>query len=89
MPPHLSKYKTFRGVKRVREKIKARHLRAAYQIFAKRRDKNALFQKYASKDLALRLTQRGKTWKRKNISMIGENILNKEDVIKAEFESRV
>lgn len=58
--------------KRVLEKKKARHLLAAYKIFAKRRDQNQTFERYARKNLALRLSVRGKTWKRKNISLIGK-----------------
>lgn len=47
---------------------------AAYTAFAKRRDRNQIFEKYARKNLALRLSQRGKSWKHKNISLIQNKV---------------
>jgi hypothetical protein len=89
LPEHLNKAKGLSGYKRIQQKRLTRHLRAAYLIFAKQRDKHALFQQYIRRKWVLSLAQRGKTWRRKNISIIGKNILEKESIIKQEFESRI
>ena len=59
LPRHMEKYKDMRGSRRVLEKRKARHLRAAYAIFTKRKDRDQAYQSYARKQLALKLTRRG------------------------------
>ena len=63
-----------RGYKRILEKRKARHLRAAYLIFAKRKDKDQAYSNYAQKELALKLSQRGKSWKRKNMGILNSRL---------------
>ena len=75
LPKHLTNPKNLRGYKRVIEKRKARHLRAAYTIFSKRRDKNQAFEEYSRKELSRKLTKRGKTWKQRNLSLIGDSLL--------------
>lgn len=80
--PHMVKSKGLRRVRRVREKIKERHLRAAYVVFAKKRDKDIAFARYARKNLALRLAGRGRTYKKKNTALMRGDLLVHEDVIK-------
>ena len=62
------------GYKRILEKRKARQLRAAYLIFAKRKDRDQAYQKYAQKQLALKLSQRGRSWKMKNLSILDSKL---------------
>jgi phage antirepressor YoqD-like protein len=67
----MNKSLNLKGYKRIKQKRLTRRLRAAYLIFAKQRDKNIIFQQYVNKNLVLRLARRGKTWRRKNMSIIG------------------
>lgn len=73
----MVKSKGMRSVRRVAQKKKERHLRALYQAFAKRRDRDIIYGKYARKNLVARLAQRGQKWKRKNVTLMGKNIENK------------
>lgn len=73
----MMKYRTMSGYKRVLEKRKARHLRAAYVLFSKRRDKIQAYNSYANKELALKLTRRGKSWRRRNMNIVKDDLLSK------------
>lgn len=57
-------------------------MRAAYVVFAKRRDKDIAYKSLARKNLLLRLSKRGVTWKRRNSSIMGGQLLQHEDLIK-------
>ena len=70
VPKYMIKHKGMTGYKRIIEKRKARQLRAAYLIFAKRKDRDQTYQKYAQKELARKLRERGRSWKMKNISIL-------------------
>jgi hypothetical protein len=81
--------KGLRRVRRVLEKKKARRIRAAYQIFARQRDKKIAFQKYISQNQQLRLEQRGRIWRRRNMASIGDNMAEAEEIIKQQFQKRI
>ena len=78
----MTNNKRLRGYKRILEKRKARHLKAAFTIFAKRRDKNQAYEEYARKELARKLTKRGENWKNRNLGVIGNSLEENETVIK-------
>ena len=63
-----------RSNRRVAQKKKERHLRVLYQAFAKRRDRDIVYQKYARKNLVSRLTKRGRIWKQRNMALAGKNL---------------
>lgn len=89
LPRHMERYRLMRGSRRIAEKRKARHLRVVYSLFAKRRDLNQAYEKYSRKKLAENLTKRGERWKRINLSLLGSNLLDKQSVIRDEFEQRI
>ena len=89
LPKHMVKHKGMRGYKRILEKRKARQLRAAYLVFSRRKDRDQAFQKYAQKQLSLKLSQRGRSWRMQNMSILNSSLHQHEELIKNEFEKRI